>query len=91
MSESPAVPEAKASQLDVESLGSERRSVPERLTAPSRVAEELPTTRVGAPRNARGRRRTRRDLGPKWHKEYSQIDQHAGRVLIIDFVKQGTV
>ncbi|QSS59042.1 hypothetical protein I7I51_08474 [Histoplasma capsulatum] len=28
------------------------------------------------------------DLGPKWHKEYSEIDIFSGRVLIIDFVKQ---
>lgn len=35
------------------------------------------------------RQSRRHDLGPKWHKEYSEIDQHCGRVLIIDFVKQG--
>ncbi|PGG95145.1 hypothetical protein AJ79_10227 [Helicocarpus griseus UAMH5409] len=61
----------------------------QRSPAPSaRVAEELPT----APepfKTKRSKRLTRKnDLGPKWHKEYSEIDIHAGRVLIIDFVKQ---
>lgn len=34
-----------------------------------------------------GRRRNRH--GPKWHKDYSEIDTYGGRVLIIDFVKEG--
>lgn len=27
----------------------------------------------------------------KWHKEYSDLDQQAGRVLMIDFARSGTL
>ncbi|KAG5293831.1 hypothetical protein I7I50_04373 [Histoplasma capsulatum G186AR] len=56
--------------------------------APSpRVAEEFST--VHEPYRRFGTRHTQKhDLGPKWHKEYSEIDVFGGRVLIIDFVKQ---
>ncbi|EZG03547.1 hypothetical protein H106_06995 [Trichophyton rubrum CBS 735.88] len=60
-----------------------RPARPEQLTPSTRLAEQLPS--VGQPRKRQSRRH---DLGPKWHKEYSEIDQHCGRVLIIDFVKQ---
>ncbi|TPX26586.1 hypothetical protein DIZ76_012048 [Coccidioides immitis] len=69
--------------------GSAGRSVPgEKSPVPSaRVAEEFPTEHDAA-HNTKSRRRTHHDLGPKWHKDYSEIDQHCGRVLLIDFVKQ---
>ncbi|KAK2808239.1 hypothetical protein FQN50_004981, partial [Emmonsiellopsis sp. PD_5] len=51
-----------------------------------RVAEELPTGHEGF--GTRKRHTRKHDLGPKWHKEYSEIDIYSGRVLVIDFVKQ---
>ncbi|KAM5431568.1 hypothetical protein McanMca71_004803 [Microsporum canis] len=59
------------------------RPAAEQLTPSTRLAEQLPTT--GQPRKRHSRRH---DLGPKWHKDYSEIDRNCGRVLIIDFVKQ---
>ncbi|KAI2001721.1 hypothetical protein LOZ39_005434 [Ophidiomyces ophidiicola] len=54
-------------------------------TAPSpRFAEELRT----APQTARSAHPPHRRSGPRWHQNYSHIDQHGGRVLVIDFVKQ---
>ncbi|EQL36643.1 hypothetical protein BDFG_02006 [Blastomyces dermatitidis ATCC 26199] len=80
--------------LDTRNLGS-ALPVPDdhdihdqRSPAPSpRVAEELST--VHEPyRRFSARHTQKHDLGPKWHKEYSDLDIFAGRVLIIDFVKQ---
>ncbi|KAK2741367.1 hypothetical protein FQN57_005651 [Myotisia sp. PD_48] len=48
----------------------------------TRVAEVLPTE---GPKKKFTRRH---GLGPKWHKDYSQIDQCHGRVLVIEFAKQ---
>ncbi|ODH47753.1 hypothetical protein GX48_06175 [Paracoccidioides brasiliensis] len=53
-----------------------------------RVAEELPTV-PKRNKKARTLHPRKQDLGPKWHREYSEIDLYSGRVLIIDFVKQG--
>ncbi|KAK2780954.1 hypothetical protein FQN52_001951 [Onygenales sp. PD_12] len=78
-------------RLDTANLGSlpadQTDSTQPRSPAPDpRVAEELPT---GHQHFGNRKRHTRRhDLGPKWHKEYSEIDIYSGRVLVIDFVKQ---
>ncbi|OJD10016.1 hypothetical protein ACJ73_09979 [Blastomyces percursus] len=83
-------------RLDTRNLGS-ALPVPDdhddvhaqRSPSPSpRVAEELPTVHEPYKRFS-ARHAQNHDLGPKWHKEYSDLDIFAGRVLIIDFVKQG--
>ncbi|PGH28677.1 hypothetical protein GX50_08580 [[Emmonsia] crescens] len=80
--------------LDTRNLGSlltnDHDILGQRSPAPSpRVAEELPT--VHEPYKKFNTRHTNKpDLGPKWHKEYSEIDVYSGRVLIIDFIKQAS-
>ncbi|KAL1959546.1 hypothetical protein VTO42DRAFT_1581 [Malbranchea cinnamomea] len=51
-----------------------------------RVAEELPTEPARSKNLGRHALPSNRD--PKWHKEYSEIDHLAGRVLVIDYIKQ---
>ncbi|OAX77982.1 hypothetical protein ACJ72_07713 [Emergomyces africanus] len=71
-------------------LPNEQDILGQRFPAPSpRVAEELPTVHEPYKR-FNTRHSQNHDLGPKWHKEYSQIDIFSGRVLIIDFVKQAS-
>ncbi|PGH10468.1 hypothetical protein AJ80_07511 [Polytolypa hystricis UAMH7299] len=89
----PHVPPTRAQtlpnpRLDTRNLGSAAPGGLRPAHSPT-VAEELPTN---PPPKSRGlipqkHARTPR-LGPKWHKDFSEIDLYEGRVLVIDFVKQ---